>query len=690
MKNLNIKRTKFFVFIFIVALILSIVLSNGTMLISVNKQSDFLANVASLERLNSLSADEIAAYDVYDSRDYGLVTPVRDQGNTNLCWAYSSISASETSILKSEIDSSATKDNLSLSPKNLAYSRHFRGSDPLGNTLGEYTNEDWQNAAGNPSYCASLFAQWCGPTDKSISATDNQFEKGKYRLTNAVHISTDDIYQIKLAIAKYGAITFSYNNVRETEYYNPKLESSSGVAHAVTIIGWNDNIPANKFVPGAASQNGAWIVKNSYNSLPYFYLSYDNKSSAKYAFEFSLKEENEYNYFYDNRLTSALSSTINKGCSMFANVFEAKKGESNLSEYVNAVNIGITNKNVSLKVKIYTNLTDSDNPESGTLSGEGSSYFDFGGFRTVKLSKPVKIEKGSKFSVVVDVGSNVGKAEILFSALGGKSSMRFKDYWSSVNGTAAIKAITNTVQEDTPLQSIENSVIEIQNDEFVYNGFAITPSIVVKNNGVLLTNNNYAISYKNNINAGTALITIKGIGKYEGEKSVTFTIKKADKPNVLPQDIIKVKNEITSLSQIELPQGWSFKDSNTSLQVGDNFVIAEYFDKINYTNYSKTINVQREKLQEIPTEPPVEPEPPSPEESDKPTVPEPPTPEEPNLPEIEPPVETETPSEKPSVPPVTNNGADSYNPKLWWIMTIPVTFSIAGVILFILKRKKII
>ena len=246
MKNLNIKRTKFFVFIFIVALILSIVLSNGTMLISVNKQSDFLANVASLERLNSLSADEIAAYDVYDSRDYGLVTPVRDQGNTNLCWAYSSISASETSILKSEIDSSATKDNLSLSPKNLAYSRHFRGSDPLGNTLGEYTNEDWQNAAGNPSYCASLFAQWCGPTDKSISATDNQFEKGKYRLTNAVHISTDDIYQIKLAIAKYGAITFSYNNVRETEYYNPKLESSSGVAHAVTIIGWNDNIPANK------------------------------------------------------------------------------------------------------------------------------------------------------------------------------------------------------------------------------------------------------------------------------------------------------------------------------------------------------------------------------------------------------------------------------------------------------------
>ena len=324
----------------------------------------------SVSDLQNTDVSEIAGMSTYDSRDYGFVTPVRDQGSSNLCWAYSSISASETSILRSGIDSSVNANTLKLSPQNVAYSRHFRGADPLGNTRGEYTGENWLNAAGQPSYCANLFSQWCGPTDSSLSATENQFENGKYRLTNAVHIATDDIYQIKLAIAKYGAITFSYNNVRETEYYNPKLESNSGVAHAVTLVGWDDNIAANKFVPGAASQNGGWIVKNSYNSLPYFYLSYDNKSTAKYAFEFSLKEENENNYFYDSSLTSALSSTINKDCSMFANVFEAKCGTNNLLEYVQAVNVGITNKNVSLKVKIYTNLKDLDNPQSGTLSGE--------------------------------------------------------------------------------------------------------------------------------------------------------------------------------------------------------------------------------------------------------------------------------------------------------------------------------
>ncbi len=35
----------------------------------------------------------------YDARLLNEVTPVRDQGDTNLCWAYSSINAIETSLL---------------------------------------------------------------------------------------------------------------------------------------------------------------------------------------------------------------------------------------------------------------------------------------------------------------------------------------------------------------------------------------------------------------------------------------------------------------------------------------------------------------------------------------------------------------------------------------------------------------
>ena len=57
------------------------------------------------------SKSEIAAMSKFDGRDYGIVTPVKDQGSTNLCWAYSSVAASESSILISKTDPTATPES---------------------------------------------------------------------------------------------------------------------------------------------------------------------------------------------------------------------------------------------------------------------------------------------------------------------------------------------------------------------------------------------------------------------------------------------------------------------------------------------------------------------------------------------------------------------------------------------------
>ncbi len=64
--------------------------------------------------------------------------------------------------------------------------------------------------------------------------------------------------------------------------------------------------------------------------------------------------------------------------------------------------------------------------------------------------------------------------------------------------------------------------------EFTYDGTAKTPSATVKDGDKPLTfGTDYTIGYTNNINAGTAIATIKGIGNYKGSIELKFTIERA-------------------------------------------------------------------------------------------------------------------------------------------------------------------
>lgn len=59
----------------------------------------------------------------------------------------------------------------------------------------------------------------------------------------------------------------------------------------------------------------------------------------------------------------------------------------------------------------------------------------------------------------------------------------------------------------------------------VYSGSAITPAVTVTYDGTTLTEGtDYTVAYSNNVNPGTATVTITGIGGYTGSTSVTFTI----------------------------------------------------------------------------------------------------------------------------------------------------------------------
>ena len=85
------------------------------------------------------STEQIVALSKFDPRN--TLTNVKDQGNSNLCWAYSAINATEASVLKHKI---GTKDSLNLNPNALAYRKYIRNADPLGNN-GSYQDKNYAN-----------------------------------------------------------------------------------------------------------------------------------------------------------------------------------------------------------------------------------------------------------------------------------------------------------------------------------------------------------------------------------------------------------------------------------------------------------------------------------------------------------------------------------------------------------------
>lgn len=371
----------------------------------------------------------------YDSRDYGIVTPVKDQGYTSLCWAYAAAGASEISVLKSGIDESVNANNLSFSPHQIGYSRHNRGADPLGNTTGEISGvSNWQNEGGGIKYAAAMLSQWCGPVSAKLLYNANGWENALYKAEEAVTVSGSNLAvseearaKMKKAIMEYGAVTFYYNNAREVQYYNPNGESKSS-PHACIIIGWDDTISADKFKPGATTQDGGWLVKNSYDSNPYFYLSYDVTCDQMYAFRYAPNDKYDYNYFYDSFVEESGIGILYK-VKRAANVYETKSD----GECLKAVNVGLLGENAECTVNIY----DADTKE---LLHSEDALFEYGGYNCVELKKCVRLKKGQRFAVEVVIKNKDDTTGIMLSYNESKSYI-YRLGWNS-GATARIKAFT--------------------------------------------------------------------------------------------------------------------------------------------------------------------------------------------------------------------------------------------------------
>ena len=103
---------------------------------------------------------------------------------------------------------------------------------------------------------------------------------------------------------------------------------------------------------------------------------------------------------------------------------------------------------------------------------------------------------------------------------------------ATVAESANYAAATATRNFTIVPKAISKATVEnIGEQEFT--GRTITPTVTVKDGTVVLTDADYSVAYANNIDAGTANVTITGKGNYTGSTSVKFTIAKAAAPVVV-------------------------------------------------------------------------------------------------------------------------------------------------------------
>ena len=78
-------------------------------------------------------------------------------------------------------------------------------------------------------------------------------------------------------------------------------------------------------------------------------------------------------------------------------------------------------------------------------------------------------------------------------------------------------------------KTVSNPAITLSQDEYTYDGTAHEPKVIVKDGEVTILEDQYTVSYEDNVNAGTAKVTVTGkeIGNYEFSGTKNFTIKKA-------------------------------------------------------------------------------------------------------------------------------------------------------------------
>ena len=385
------------------------------------------------------------------------LTPVRDQGTSNLCWAFSAAAILEASLLQKY--TGENKNTLDLSEEQLAYFYFNRQNDPLRNTgdmkmiyLDSAEPTAYRYVSGSPIYLLqelstgqgiakendvpfhlTRYVDSIGNVHYKESASIPSKNKAYLSYAGVESYETFDysVDKVKKEIMENGAVSVSMyyanasRNLTTNGYYDPSHRRSN---HVVTLVGWNDSFAVSKFnsSSGRPGKSGAWIVKNSWGDDwgdgGYFYISYENATMLGCVSVSAVKtSQRKYPnlYFYDGLAMvgnscclDPVSAVSGENMTAGANVYEVKAGAGR-GEAIGEISLCAWTGNGRYKVTVFTDLLDTDDPTSGRKAVSQTVQMNGAGLNTFRLQKEIVVSAGSWYSIVVE---NVGSGTESFAA----------------------------------------------------------------------------------------------------------------------------------------------------------------------------------------------------------------------------------------------------------------------------------